>query len=411
MNPVRNLVHEIHRRSLWQVLGVYALASWAVLQVVDTFTSALGLPAWLPPVSLGVLLVLLPVVMATAFVQEGDAGSRRRGTFWLVLVIYVVAAYAGYVLIGLIATWIGLPAWFPPLAGVLLIALLPVVIGTALVSDAREDEPGPTPSAESLKSEGLQSILTWRNVLLTAAGAFVVLGVLSGGYVAMWAMGVGPVGSLVAKGVLEAREPIILADFEDQAGDSLLALAATEALRTDLSRSSVVRVVESDYVVRALERMERDPTLPLSFEVAREVALREGLKAVIAGEVTAIGGRFVLSSRIVAAESGEVFWAHRESADSADIIEGIDRLSNRLRERVGESLVSIRAGQPLERVTTSSLEALRKYSQGVKAIEGDADRQRGAALLREAVALDSTFAMAYRKLVVSLGGVEAFDAP
>jgi len=75
MERLRQLIHEIHRRSLWQVLGIYLLASWAVLQVVDTLGGALRLPEWLEPVALVLLIVGLPIVLATAFVQEG--GPRR----------------------------------------------------------------------------------------------------------------------------------------------------------------------------------------------------------------------------------------------------------------------------------------------------------------------------------------------
>ncbi len=35
-NPLKRLIAEIHRRSLWQVLGIYAVASWAVLGGVST---------------------------------------------------------------------------------------------------------------------------------------------------------------------------------------------------------------------------------------------------------------------------------------------------------------------------------------------------------------------------------------
>jgi hypothetical protein len=35
MERLRQLIREIHRRSLWQVLGIYLVASWAVLSVVD----------------------------------------------------------------------------------------------------------------------------------------------------------------------------------------------------------------------------------------------------------------------------------------------------------------------------------------------------------------------------------------
>jgi hypothetical protein len=43
---LKQLIHEIHRRSLWQVLGIYVVGSWAVLQIADTLTSALGLSNW-----------------------------------------------------------------------------------------------------------------------------------------------------------------------------------------------------------------------------------------------------------------------------------------------------------------------------------------------------------------------------
>ncbi|MEJ2541752.1 MAG: hypothetical protein P8188_17600, partial [Gemmatimonadota bacterium] len=71
----KELLRETHRRSLWQVLGVYVVASWVVLQVVDTLTSVLRLPDWLPPLALVLLLVGLPIVLATAFVQSGFKGS------------------------------------------------------------------------------------------------------------------------------------------------------------------------------------------------------------------------------------------------------------------------------------------------------------------------------------------------
>src|SRR5205814_5295801 len=95
---------------------------------------------------------------------------------------------------------------------------------------------------------------------------------------------------------------------------------------------------------------------------------------------------------------GAAAGAVRENAqDDGAIIAAVDRLSRRLRERIGESLRTIRASDPLEQVTTRSLEALRKYSQGVRASDA-VDMVRAVTLLEEAIALDTTFAMAYRKL-------------
>ncbi|MEE8550183.1 MAG: hypothetical protein V3T08_02895, partial [Gemmatimonadota bacterium] len=71
MSGLKQLIHEIHRRSLWQVLGIYVAVSWVVFQVVQTLTEGLGLPDWVPPLAFVLLLIGLPIVMATAFVQEG----------------------------------------------------------------------------------------------------------------------------------------------------------------------------------------------------------------------------------------------------------------------------------------------------------------------------------------------------
>jgi eukaryotic-like serine/threonine-protein kinase len=77
MNRLLHLVHEVHRRSLWQVLAIYLGASWLVLQVVSLIVQHLALPAWVTPVALVLLLVGLPIVLATAFVQEGVQLPRR----------------------------------------------------------------------------------------------------------------------------------------------------------------------------------------------------------------------------------------------------------------------------------------------------------------------------------------------
>jgi serine/threonine-protein kinase len=78
MSGLRKLIREIHRRSLWQVLGIYVVGSWFVLQVVDTMVGALKLPDWAPPLALILLIIGLPIVLATAFVQEGVPSEALR---------------------------------------------------------------------------------------------------------------------------------------------------------------------------------------------------------------------------------------------------------------------------------------------------------------------------------------------
>jgi len=219
---------------------------------------------------------------------------------------------------------------------------------------------------------------------------------------AMRLLGIGPVGTLVASGVLAERDRLVLADFENRTTDSTLGPSLTEALRVDLAQSGVIRLLDAVAVGQALGRMGRAPGASLDLALARELAQREGAKAVVHGQIAPLGRGYVVSAELVSAADGAALVSLRETAqDDGAIIAAVDRLSGRLRERIGESLKTIRASDPLEQVTTRSLEALRKYSQGVRASDA-ADMVRAAALLEEAIALDTTFAMAYRKLAVVL---------
>ena len=172
------------------------------------------------------------------------------------------------------------------------------------------------------------------------------------------------------------------------------------AVRVDLGQSDVVSVAEPAYVAAVLDRMEVElgADAPLSADLAREAAIREGLKAVISGDVATVAGSHVISVRVTAAESGDDLVTLRETAsDSTKVMDSIDRLSRQLRERLGESLGSIRNSASLAKATTSSLEALRRYSLALQAID-KGDNEKGIALLDEAIASDSTFGMAWRKL-------------
>jgi tetratricopeptide (TPR) repeat protein len=197
---------------------------------------------------------------------------------------------------------------------------------------------------------------------------------------------------------------VILAEFNGPQADSLLGPTVTEAFRTDLAQSSSLNVVPAAAIRGALQRMQRPASMRVDFAVAREIATREGIKAVIDGGIVELGGSYVLSARLISAQDGEELATFRETADNdRDIIPAISRLSKSVRERVGESLRSVQNAKTLDKVTTPSLEALQRYVTANRAVEVDGDFARFEELMNEAIALDSGFAMAYRKLAVELG--------
>ncbi len=320
-----------------RVAGLFALASVAVLGVVYFLMNQLGLPGWVMPGAIGLLVAGLPIMVVTGLIERRRALARTTG--------HMTTPPAG-----------GLHGW-----------------------------------------------LTWRKAVAGGVAAFAALGLGAAGYSAMRLLGIGPVGTLVASGVLEKRDRLVLADFENRTTDSTLGPSLTEALRVDLAQSPVVRLLDGAAVGKALGRMGRKSGTALDVALARELAQREGAKAVVHGEIDPVGRSYVLSADLLSAADGTVLVTLRENArDNGAIIEAVDRLSGRLRERIGESLKTIRASEPLEQVTTGSLEALRKYTEGVRAEDGG-DVESAIFLLTEATALDTGFAMAYRKLAVVLG--------
>src|SRR2546427_753319 len=156
-------------------------------------------------------------------------------------------------------------------------------------------------------------------------------------------LGIGPVGTLVASGVLAERDRLVLADFENRTADSTLGPSLTEALRVDLAQSGVIRLLDAAAVGQALGRMGRAPGAPLDLALARELAQREGAKAVVHGQIDPLGRGYVVSAELVGASDGAALVAVRENAqDDGAIIGAADRLSHRLRERIDLSDSPIR---------------------------------------------------------------------
>jgi eukaryotic-like serine/threonine-protein kinase len=359
MDRIRGLIREAHRRSLWQVLSVYLMGSWGALQVVEVVTENAGLPDWVFPFALVLLVIGLPVVLATALVQ------------------------------------VGVPA--------------PGDAAPAPSTPERDSDPVHSPGAPGAIPEAVHRppgirhrVFTWRNAVAGGAAGFAALGIAVAGYFMMWSQGIGPMGSLAARGFLSEGDQVVLADFHNATTDPVLNSVVTEALRIDLARSGAFTLAEPAVVRRVLARMQRDPSQPLTAELAREVAERDGMKAVLEGEVGGAGTGYIFSATLRAAESGETLASFRRTAESPDkVVRAIDRLSEDIREKAGESLRAIRRAPRLGEVTTTSLEALKRFTEAEERFD-DGDSSAALALLEQAIALDSAFAMAHRKLAVTL---------
>ncbi|MCG8469319.1 MAG: tetratricopeptide repeat protein [Gemmatimonadetes bacterium] len=384
---MRRLIGELHRRSIWQVLAGYLIFAWLLFETFEIVRVTLGLPSWVEPAAAGLLIVLLPALLATASIQRGasarwpmldlSSGSQRA----------VDASSAQTVAPGARPANVTTEDPAP----------------TAASSEARSGAATDRGISSPARRAGLPGLLSWRNTIAGGAGAFGLLAVVTAVYMVLRSAGIGPAGTLVAQGTLDDRERLILADFASPDDLTDLATTITEGMRVDLAQSPTVRIHSQRLVGAALTRMGREPDALLDTELALEVAQRESVRGVVRGQITRVGSGFVLIAEVVQSDDGTVLVSRRATARNADgIVRAVDELSKKLRERIGEPLASIGRAEPLERVTTGDLEALRSYSAAIRAIDVEGEQDRGQSLLEEAIGLDPEFAMAWRKLGIVL---------
>jgi eukaryotic-like serine/threonine-protein kinase len=337
----------------------------------------------------------------------GGPGMLRKTLIAYAVALAVVAIVARAAIIAL-----GLPDWVLPGAlGVMLLGL-PVILFTWYVGRTMRKLATTTPAVTpggSPTTHGTMANLaikasphvSWRRAWMggaVALGAF-VLAVAA--FMVLRAMGIGPAGSLLASGKLNDRERLIVVEFT--APDTSLSTLVTEAVRTNLGQSRVISIMPPVAVGAALQRMQRPAASRLDLALARAIALREGVKAVVDGAVRPLGAGYVVSMRLVGVDSSNTLAAFQETANTpTELLEKIDELTRTLRGKIGESLKSVRGSPPLEQVTTPSLEALRIYAEAARSMDMGGNPIAAAERLREAVKLDTGFAMAWRKLGVAL---------
>ncbi len=304
--------------------------------------------------------ILASLESDTAAAPASSGGMRRS------LTIYGIAFAVVALVAWLAITGIGLPEWVFPAALIVMALGLPATL-----------------------------FLTPRRAMRGGFAAIGGLVVVTAGYMVLRALGIGPAGSLFAQGVLKERDAVVITDFRAIKADSSLAAMLGEAVRTALSESNALSVVSASDVHDAVVLMRRDPSKPLDVAAARDVAARMSAKAVIDGDVSAVAGGYLVSLRLVSADAGtELATFHAVADGPKQLIETADALARKLRAKAGESLRHVNRSPGLFDVTTGSVEALRAYTSAAYAWRQDSS-EKAIALLRRAVNLDSTFAMAW----------------
>jgi eukaryotic-like serine/threonine-protein kinase len=199
---------------------------------------------------------------------------------------------------------------------------------------------------------------------------------------------------------LTEKDTVVLADFDNKSGDAVFDDALKQALAVQLGQSPFINILSDRKVGETLRLMGSQPGTRITQEVARELCVRTGSKAIVLGSISNLGGQYVIGVDAVGCSSGDTLAKEQEEAASKqDVLKALGKAAASLRARLGESLASVQKFDVPVEATTPSLEALKAYSMGVTTgrTKGDAE---ALPFLRRAIELDPNFAMAYVGLAV-----------
>ncbi|MGI8835832.1 MAG: protein kinase domain-containing protein [Pyrinomonadaceae bacterium] len=201
---------------------------------------------------------------------------------------------------------------------------------------------------------------------------------------------------------LTDKDTVLLADFVNTTGEQVFDGTLKQALAVQLGQSPFLNIYPEDRVREALRFMGRSPDDRLTRDVAREIGQRQGLKAMLAGSISSLGTHYVITLEAINVQNGDAIAREQAEADSKEqVLSTLGRVASQLREKLGESLGSIKKfDAPIEQATTSSLEALKAFSQGNELRQKGQDRE-AIPFYKRAIEVDPNFAMAYARLGVA----------
>ena len=245
--------------------------------------------------------------------------------------------------------------------------------------------------AEPRQSEvGTTAPRKWRFRGSVVIGAFVVAALaIVGGFRVLSSSGID----------FAARDWIVVTEFENRTGDSVFEGSLGAAFTIGLAQSRYLNVLPRGRMADILRQMERPDTTRLDEKTGREVALRANVRVFVVPGISRIDSTYLVTTRIADPQTGtDLLTRSRRVEGRGRVLTALDDLVRQLRRDLGESRRAVaQNGLRLDQATTSSLEALRAWTEGnqywnTRRFVDAGERYRAA------LRLDSSFAMAHRSL-------------
>ena len=204
---------------------------------------------------------------------------------------------------------------------------------------------------------------------------------------------------------LNERDSIVLADFENKTGDPVFDEALKQALGVQLGQSPFLNILSDRRVEETLHLMGRPPSERVTRDVARELCVRTGSKAFLAGSISKLGGQYIVAVDAVGCSNGDTLAKEQEeAANKEDVLKALGKAASSLRGKLGESLATIQKFDVPVEATTASLEALKAFSMGITTFRAKGNAE-AIPFYRRALEIDPNFAVAYASLGLVYGNL------
>jgi serine/threonine-protein kinase len=341
MSLLKRLIHEIHRRSLWQVLLIYCGAALVAYQAVQALTEGLGLPQWFPAFAIVLFIVGLPIVLATAFVHEAAAPARAPS------------------------------------------------------EPASEGEPARVGVDAAARGEAAdrRRLLTARNAALAFVGALALWGVVATG----WLLFEERTAPESVESAAFDRKMLVVLPFENlgQPEDEYFADGITEEITSRLAEMSGLGVIGRTSAVQY-----KDAQVPIR-QIGEELGVEFVLEGTVRWEKAAAGeSRVRVTPQLIRVSDATHLWTNRYDAQLA----GVFQIQSDIAQQVARAL-EITLLEPerraLEAAPTENPEAHDRYLRGNDYFDrmfSTETSEIAAQMYEAAVSLDPNFALAYARL-------------
>lgn len=201
---------------------------------------------------------------------------------------------------------------------------------------------------------------------------------------------------------LTNRDTVVLAEFGNRTGDAIFDGTLRQGLAVQLEQSPFLSLVAESRIRQTLTLMGRDAATELDESTALDLCQRVGAAAVIEGAIAQVGTPYQLTLRALDCATGKTLASTEAHAvDKNHVLDALGSATSRLRANLGEALASVEHfNTPLEQATTSSLDALKAYSEGMRILWNGEDSTQAIPLFKRAIELDPAFALAHGALTI-----------